>query len=68
MRKKTAKPVPTVLPGSVALKGAAAGPAVPAPGVTAALGISLNEQACRRLEEMIVTLELAPGSVVSEPS
>ena len=66
MRKKTAKSGPTVLPGSGALKGAAAGPAVPAPGETAALEISLNEEAYRRLEEMIVTLELAPGSVVSE--
>ena len=27
---------------------------------------SLNEEAYRRIEEMIVTLELAPGSVVSE--
>ncbi|MBC7734111.1 MAG: hypothetical protein H7306_19840 [Bacteriovorax sp.] len=34
--------------------------------MTAPLEISLNEEACRRLEEMIVTLELAPGSVVSE--
>lgn len=28
--------------------------------------LSLNEEAYRRIEEMIVTLELAPGSVVSE--
>ncbi len=28
--------------------------------------MSLNEEAYRRIEEMIVTLELAPGSVVSE--
>lgn len=28
--------------------------------------VTLNEQAHRRLEELIVTLELAPGSVVSE--
>lgn len=33
---------------------------------TGADGITLTEKAYRRLEEMIVTLELEPGSVVSE--
>ena len=31
-------------------------------------GLTLNEEAYRRLEELIVTLQLAPGSVVSEAS
>ena len=32
------------------------------------LSLTLNEKAYRRLEELIVTLQLAPGSVVSEAS
>lgn len=31
-------------------------------------GLTLNEKAYRRIEELIVTLQLAPGSVVSEAS
>lgn len=40
-----------------------AGAAVPGDG-----GLTLNEKAYRHLEELIVTLQLAPGSVVSEAS
>jgi DNA-binding GntR family transcriptional regulator len=53
---------------------AAASHATPAPrgDAGAALpggsGLTLNEEAYRRLEELIVTLQLAPGSVVSEAS
>ena len=65
MREKTARKIPAPLPGS----GRKAQPArsiASAPVVLAGAQTTLTEDAYRRLEEMIVTLELAPGSVVSE--
>jgi DNA-binding GntR family transcriptional regulator len=54
------------------LTQATPGKAAPVPQAAAALttaaASTLTEEAYRRLEEMIVTLELAPGSVVSEAS
>ena len=41
-------------------------PSAPAAAGGATAGATLTEEAYRRLEEMIVTLELEPGSVVSE--